>query len=139
MHTPILVHLKLVDCILLKVVKFGMLLFWKLLRVCLVLLPPINGFVEGNFFCCVCLPVFLPVGAPCDHYPWYIWRHCTGLPMAMLPLLVTSGRHHWRPVQTCSLEETPPPYQYWHLMATKVHLIGKQVVRILPECFLVLI
>ena len=28
------------------------------------------------------------------------------------PLLLTSGGHHWRPVQTCSLEDlTPPPTQ----------------------------
>ena len=25
------------------------------------------------------------------------------------PLLVTSGGHHWRPVQTCLLEDQPPP------------------------------
>ena len=25
------------------------------------------------------------------------------------PLLLTSDGHHWRPVQTCSLEDLPPP------------------------------
>ena len=25
------------------------------------------------------------------------------------PLLLTSGGHHWKPVQTCSLEDLPPP------------------------------
>ena len=34
-----------------------------------------------------------------------------GMPLALVlgPLLVTSGGHHWRPVQTCSFEDTPPP------------------------------
>ena len=42
------------------------------------------------------------------HYPWCIWkyeyspgtRHGTYPPL----LLLTSGGHHWRPVQSCSLE-----------------------------------
>ena len=39
-------------------------------------------------------------GSPCDHYPLCIGPHCTDL------LLVTSGGHYWRPVQTCSFEDT---------------------------------
>ena len=52
------------------------------------------------------------------------------------PLLLTSGGHHWRPVQTCSLENLPTPW-YWHLVvATETHTVGKQAVCILLECFL---
>ena len=29
--------------------------------------------------------------------------------MGPTPLLLTSGGHHWRPVQTCSLKDLPPP------------------------------
>ena len=33
----------------------------------------------------------------------------------------------------------PPPWGYWHLVvATKTHAVGKQMVRILLECFFVL-
>ena len=58
--------------------------------------------------------------------------------MGLVPLLVASGDHDWRPVQTCSFEDPPPPHQYWHLVA-KAHMLGKQAVRILLECFLVLL
>ena len=51
-------------------------------------------------------------------------------------LLVTSGGQDWRFVQTCSPEE-PPPNWYLHLVATKAHTVGKRVVCILLECFLV--
>ena len=57
--------------------------------------------------------------SPCDHYPGCTGPHCTGpnpwtsdmgpWTSDMVPtLLVRSGGHHWRPVQTCSLEETLP-------------------------------
>ena len=36
--------------------------------------------------------------------PVRIWTPDTELPN---PLLVKSGGHHWRPVQTCSLEDPP--------------------------------
>ena len=58
------------------------------------------------------------------------------------PLLLTSGNHHWRPVQTCSLEDlpSPPPHnQYFHLVVViKACTVGKRAVRILLECFFVL-
>ena len=42
-------------------------------------------------------------------------------------LLLTSCGYHWRPVQTCSLEELP--HQYWHLVvATETHTLGKRAV-----------
>ena len=56
-------------------------------------------------------------------------------------LLVTSGGHHWRSVQTCSLDLTvqgPSCHQYWPLVATEACMVGKCVVCILLECFLVL-
>ena len=54
-------------------------------------------------------------------------------------LLVTSGGHHWRPVQKCSLEDPPlPPLVLTSGgMVTKARTVGKQAVRILLECFLV--
>ena len=53
-------------------------------------------------------------------------------------LLMISGGHHWRPVETFSLDLTVPgPPQYWHLVATKAGTVGKWVVCILLECFLV--
>ena len=50
------------------------------------------------------------------------------------PLLLTSGGHHWRPVQTCSFEDLSPHW-YWHLVVEAL-MVGKPVVRILLECFL---
>ena len=44
--------------------------------------------------------------APCDHYPIAL-----DLPWPWprpYPLQVRSGGHHWRPVQTCPLEDFPP-------------------------------
>ena len=54
------------------------------------------------------------------------------------PLLVTAGGHHWRPVQTCSIDLTvhPLPYRptWWPL---KSYGQGKRAERILLERFLV--
>ena len=73
---------------------------------------------KGNVFIGVCHSVQgrgndaldFPVQPPLPgHRTWY--------PLALTPrrgtslnspLLVTSGSHHWRPVQTCSLKDTPP-------------------------------
>ena len=60
---------------------------------------------------------FVHRGVPCDHYLWCIGPHCTdphsghgtSLDWTSTPLLMTSGGHHWRPVQTCSLQEPPLP------------------------------
>ena len=54
--------------------------------------------------------------------------------MYRAPLLVTYDDHSLKPVQTCSFAD--PPNWYWHLVATETHTVGKQVVRILLECFL---
>ena len=61
-------------------------------------LPPANKLLEGNVFTGLCLSFCLrgSRASPCDHYPRCIGLHCTAPP----PLLVTSGGHHWRPVQT---------------------------------------
>ena len=42
-----------------------------------------------------------PLGIPTP-----VWTYRVRLDIPM-PLLVTSGGHHWRPVQTCSLEALP--------------------------------
>ena len=57
------------------------------------------------------------------------------------PLLLTSGGDHWKPVQTCSLEDLPPPppphpHQFL-VVTTKTGTIGKRAVCILLECCLV--
>ena len=62
---------------------------------------------EGNVFVGVCLSV-CKEGPSCDHYPWFIGPHCTGTPSqrhgtSWEPLLVTSGGHLFRPIQTCRL------------------------------------
>ena len=46
-------------------------------------------------------------------YPTPFWTY----------LLLTSGGHLWRPVQTCSLKALiSPPQWYWHLVALKLWL-----------------
>ena len=78
-------------------------------------------------------PPYLNMGETLDHpnLPW----HGILVPLApVTPLLVTSGGHHWRPVQTFSPED---PHQYWHLVATtEANTVGKWAVRILLECAL---
>ena len=52
-------------------------------------------------------------------------------------LLLTSGGHHWRPVQTCPIEDLPPPLPV--VVATETCTVGKQAVCILLECCLVVV
>ena len=114
---------------------------------------------EGNVFShvSVILSVHRGGGFPCDHYPWCLGPHYTGSPWpwpwlkytfsapldirpgtscpSPTPLLLTSGGHHWRPVQTCS-PEIPIPSGvtsgggHWSTYGFK------WAVRILLECFL---
>ena len=65
----------------------------------------------GNVFTCVCL---FTEGSLYGHYPWCIGPHCTAPPTPIPPryqiwgpVVLTSGGHHLRPVQTCSFEDTP--------------------------------
>ena len=53
------------------------------------------------------------------------------------PLLLTSGGHHWRPVQTCTPEELPPHQSDIYWRPPKHVPIGKRAACILLECFLV--
>ena len=88
--------------------------------------------------------------------PWWMGPHCTGPPFSLpdmwhgdLPppspgphgtppqLLVTSGGHHWRSVQTCSLEDPHSGIDIWWPLK-HIRLASGLVVRILLECFLVL-
>ena len=101
-------------------------------------------------FSLVCLCLSTGRGFPCDHYSWNMGPHCTRTPSKVpalppqhqtwdpsgpSPLLVTSFGHHWRPIQTCSLEDTL--HWYWHLGPLKhIQLVGKWTVCILLECFL---
>ena len=64
--------------------------------------------------------------------PTHIGPHWTGSPASVL-----SGGHHWRPVQTCSLLDPPTGAGIWWLF--KYHDRRKRAVRILLECFLVLL
>ena len=71
---------------------------------------------------------------PLSPAPPDMTSHCTGnTPVpGPRPLLVTSGGQDWRPVQICPLEDpqvlTSGAY---------ARTVGKRVVRILLECFLV--
>ena len=51
------------------------------------------------------------------------------------PLLLTCGGHHWRPFQTCSPEDPLSPLVL--TSAIEACMVGKRMVRILLECFLV--
>ena len=70
----------------------------------------------GNVFKGICHSV----GGLVSHVPC-AWRGRGGYPRSHvpcpggphpIPLLLTSGGHHWKPVQTYSLEEIPHPLQY---------------------------
>ena len=107
---------------------------------------------EGNVFTDVCVSICSQgAGSLCDHYPWYIGHHCKSPPnpldirpgtpppprhQALIPspLLVTSGGYHWRPVQTCSFDNTPDRHL---VVATEACTVCKRAVRILLEYFLV--
>ena len=92
------------------------------------LLPPANE-VAGRQCFHSCLSFCSGEGG--DHYPSCIetWA----------PVLLTSGGHHWIPVQTCSHEDLTPPYhQQWYLLvATETCTVGKRMGGILLECCLV--
>ena len=86
---------------------------------------PAKKFWKDNVSSHVCLCVHRE-GIPCDRYPSCIGPHCTGPPGSgpscrhgtwgpSMPLLVTTGGHHWRPVQTSSLEDPPPSTDIWWL------------------------
>ena len=52
-------------------------------------------------------------------------------PSYPLPPATASGGHHWRPVQTCSLEDLPPPPPLVLttsslVVATETHTVGKR-------------
>ena len=82
---------------------------------------------EGNVFSCVCCSQGVPhITITNDALDLTVQRapgstprdgtsltlappgHQTWDPPAPAPLLVTSSGHHWRPDQTCSLEDPPP-------------------------------
>ena len=50
--------------------------------------------------------VVYPLVWTSDLDPYPLLNVTSDLPQ---PLLLASGGHHWRPVQTCSLEDLPPP------------------------------
>ena len=60
-------------------------------------------------------------GSPCDHYSWMHWTSLYRPPSPTLTpdirpsptQLVTSGDHHWRSVQTCSLEKPHTGTDIW--------------------------
>ena len=60
-----------------------------------------------------------------------------------LPLLLTSGDHHWKNFQTCSFQDQlpPPPHLVLRpsgvMATTETHMVDNRAVRILLEFFLV--
>ena len=70
--------------------------------------------------------------APCDHCPWCIGPHCTGTPTlpqqtrgldTALPTPKSKPQPSWRPVQTCSLQESPK-YWHWRLVANEADTVN---------------
>ena len=45
-------------------------------------------------------------------------------PALVIPLLVASGGHHWRPAKACSLQN-PPPGWSWHLVAFEAGAVSE--------------
>ena len=72
--------------------------------------------------------------------PWPPFRYGTWIPPpppipALLPFLVISGDHRWRPVQTCSVDLTVQALSPTIMTSGGHHTVGKQAVCILLECF----
>ena len=69
------------------------------------------------------------------------WTPCPSSPPDIrpgTPLLLTSGGQHWKPVQTCSLEDLLRTDIWWcPLKHIQFATVCKQAVSILLECFLV--
>ena len=81
--------------------------------------------------------------------PMMYCTHCTGPPFPSPehqtcppkdirpgPPLLTSGGHHWRPLQICSFGDPSPELHL--VVTTEASTVCKWVVHILLECFLVL-
>ena len=47
-----------------------------------------------------------------------------------------TGGHHWRPVQTCSLEDSHRPWYRHLVVTTETRTVGDRAIRILLECCL---
>ena len=54
-----------------------------------------------------------------------IGTHCTVTPTPTAPPAVTCGGQDWRPVQTCSPEDPPPPPIYFAIEAQKFGTSGR--------------
>ena len=108
--------------------------FWKWTSYCNN--HPPTELREGNLFIHVC-PSVCQGGGPCVTITIPIAGHQTWNPppKPWPPLLVISGGHHWKPLQTCSLEVRPPVLTSGG--DTKACTTGKRAVHILLECFLV--
>ena len=97
---------------------------------------------EGNVFIGVCLSFCWWGGVSCDHYPWYIGPQDPPSPDPPLQIWEPPASdiwcHYWRTVQTCLLEDPPPPT---HTVLTSgghwsMYGFGKWALCLL-ECFLV--
>ena len=62
--------------------------------------------------------------SPSDIWPGTPWPH-----PKPCPLWVTTGCHHWRPVQTCSFEDLP--WEWLLMVATEACTVSKWAVHIL--------
>ena len=96
---------------------------------------------EGNVFTHVCLSVHrgeglhLTVAHDVLDFPLQAPTSDMG-PQSQPPTSDTL----WPSLETCSNLFTwgcPPPQQHWHMVATKVHMVDQEAVRILLQCFLV--
>ena len=97
-------------------------------------LPNMHFNIEPN-------PLPLPTAPPRGHQTWYLPAHPIGHHTwgILSALLLTSGGHHLRPIQTWSLEALFNLLHWqWHLVVTtKTRTVGKSTVGILLECCLV--
>ena len=77
-------------------------------------------------------------GSTYDHYPWSSNGTWVLLPKTPSTQLLTYGGHYWRPVQTCSLEDLPPPALVLTSSGGHHNIYSWQAVEyILLECCLV--
>ena len=107
---------------------------WYFILSVILFLAPANEIGEGYVFTRICLS-FHRGGVPHVNITHDAQSHQDMGPPWPGPLLVTSGGHHWIPVQSCSFED---PHRYWNLVA-EAGRIGKRTSRILLGCFLVFV
>ena len=82
----------------------------------------------------------MSVCLPHQPHPLDIRHKIPSQPQSHPSLLMTSGSHHWRPVQACSLEDPqPPPRESPLVVSTETCTVCKRAVLILLSFFVQLV